>query len=212
MWERTVMPDILGILSLSIIYGFTVCSLSCLPTLSVYLMGTGRTFTDGLVGGFYFVAGKMLVYGTWGGLAGGFGMLFGVPAIQNRWMGLFVIVTALAIPLAARTKTTCNCYRQEQRGRRLPLLMLGASTSLVPCPPLAAVLLLAAHKGSVLTGIGYGFVFGAGLIVSPLMAASGSMALISGVIREKVSWIGPYLQGSAMAILLVMGMRIFLEV
>lgn len=206
------MPDILGILSLSIVYGFTVCSLSCLPTLSVYLMGTGRTFTDGLVGGFYFVVGKMLVYGTWGGLAGAFGMLFGVPAIQNRWMGLFIIVTALAIPLAAKTKTGCNCRSPEQRGRRLPLLLLGASTSLVPCPPLAAVLLLAAHKGSVLTGVGYGFVFGSGLIVSPLMAASGSMALISGVIREKVSWIGPYLQGSAMAILLLIGMRILLEV
>jgi len=206
------MPEILSILSLSIIYGFTVCSLSCLPTLSVYLMGTGRTFTDGLVGGFYFVAGKMLVYGTWGGLAGAFGMLFGVPTIQNRWMGLFVIVTALAIPLAAKTKTACNCRRKEQQGSRLPLLLLGASTSLVPCPPLAAVLLLAAHKGSVLTGIGYGLVFGAGLIVSPLMAASGSMALISGVIRQKVSWISPYLQGSAMAILLFMGMRIFLEV
>ncbi len=122
-------------------------------------MGTGQTFKDGLVGGFYFVAGKMLVYGTWGGLAGGFGMLFGVPTIQNRWMGLFVIVTALAIPLAARTKTACNCSRSGQRDRRLPLLVLGASTSLVPCPPLAAILLLAAHKGSVLTGISYGLVF-----------------------------------------------------
>ena len=206
------MPDILGILSLSIVYGFTVCSLACLPPLSVYLMGTGRTFTDGLVGGFYFVAGKMLVYGTWGGLAGGFGMLFGVPTIQNRWMGIFIIVTGLAIPLAARTKTACNCLGPGKHGRRFPLLLLGASTSLVPCPPLAAILLLAAHKGSVLTGIGYGLVFGAGLIVSPLMAASGSMALISGVIRQKVSWIGPYLQGSAMVILLFMGIRIFLEI
>ena len=206
------MPDILGILSLSIVYGFTVCSLACLPPLSVYLMGTGRTFTDGLVGGFYFVAGKMLVYGTWGGLAGGFGMLFGVPTIQNRWMGIFIIVTGLAIPLAARTKTACNCLGPGKHGRRFPLLLLGASTSLVPCPPLAAILLLAAHEGSVLTGIGYGLVFGAGLIVSPLMAASGSMALISGVIRQKVSWIGPYLQGSAMVILLFMGIRIFLEV
>jgi hypothetical protein len=64
----------------------------------------------------------------------------------------------------------------------------------------------------VLTGISYGLVFGSGLIVSPLMAAGGSMALISGVIKQKVSWIGPYLQGSAMVILLFMGMRIFLEV
>jgi len=206
------MPDIMGILSLSIVYGFTVCSLSCLPTLSVYLMGTGQTFRDGLVGGFYFVAGKMIVYGTWGGLAGGFGMLFGVPTIQNRWMGIFFFFSALAIPLAAKTKTACTCRRTGQQGSRLPLLLLGASTSLVPCPPLAAILLLAAHKGSVLTGVGYGLVFGAGLIVSPLMAASGSMALISGVIRQKVSWIGPYLQGSAIAILLFMGMRIFLEV
>jgi hypothetical protein len=44
------------------------------------------------------------------------------------------------------------------------------------------------------------------------MAAGGSMALISGVIKQKVSWIGPYLQGSAMVILLFMGIRIFLEV
>jgi hypothetical protein len=121
------MHDITGIFTLSVVYGFTVCSLSCLPALSVYLMGTGQTFKDGLVGGFYFVAGKMLVYGTWGGLAGAFGMLFGVSTIQNRWMGLFVIVTALAIPLAARTKTACNCRSSRQRGRRLPLLLLGAS-------------------------------------------------------------------------------------
>jgi thiol:disulfide interchange protein DsbD len=206
------MPDILGIFSLSIVYGFTVCSLSCLPALSVYLMGTGGTFKDGLVGSFYFVAGKLLIYGTWGGLAGTFGMMFGVPSIGSRWMGFFVIVTALAIPLAARTKTACNCHRSWQQGRRLPLLLLGASTSLVPCPPLAAVLLLAEHNGSVLTGISYGLVFGSGLIVSPLIAAGGSMALISGVIRQKVFWIGPYLQGSAMAILLFMGMRILLEV
>ena len=94
----------------------------------------------------------------------------------------------------------------------LPLLLLGVSTSLVPCAPLAAVLLLAAHKGSVLTGISYGLVFGSGLIVSPLMAASGGIALISSTIRQKVSWIGPYLQGTAMVILLFMGIRILLEV
>ncbi len=206
------MSDLLGIFSLSVVYGFTVCSLSCLPTLSVYLMGTGNTFKDGLVGGFYFVAGKMLVYGTWGGVAAIFGMMFDLPMLQGRWMGLFIIMAALAIPLAARTATACNCHRSGQHGRRLPLLLLGASTSLVPCPPLAAVLLLAAQKGSVLTGISYGLVFGSGLIVSPLVAAGGGMALISGVIRQKVSWIGPYLQGSAMAILLFMGMRILFEV
>ena len=208
------MPDILGIFFLSLVYGFTICSLSCLPALSVYLMGTGRTFKDGLVGSLYFVGGKLLVYGTWGGLAGAFGMLFGVPAIQGRWMGLFIIVTALAIPLAVgKTKAkACDCRQPLQHGRRLPLLLLGASTGLVPCPPLAAVLLLAVDKGSVLTGISYGLVFGSGLIISPLVAAGGCMALISGVIRQKVAWIGPYLQGSAMLILLFMGMRIFLEV
>ena len=129
-------------------------------------------------------------------------------------MGIFVILTALAIPLTAhsKTKAACNCKRSGQQGRRLSLLLLGASTSLVPCPPLAAVLVLAAHKGSVMTGISYGLIFGAGLMVSPLMAAGGSIALISGVIRRKVVWIGPYLQGSAVAILLIMGLRIFFEV
>ena len=208
------MPDILGIFSLSLIYGFTVCSLSCLPTLGIYLMGTGQTFKDGLVGSFYFVAGKLLVYGTWGGVAALLGRMFEISMVQGRWMGIFVILAALAMPLTAHSKAkkTCNCKRSRLQGRRLSLLLLGASTSLVPCPPMAAVLLLAAHKGSVMTGVSYGLVFGSGLIVSPLVAAGGGMALISGVIRQKVGWIGPYLQGSAMAILLFMGLRIFFEV
>ena len=206
------MSDIAGILTLSVVYGFTVCSLSCLPSLSVYLIGTGQTFKDGLVSGLYFVAGKLLIYGAWGGLAGGFGRVFELQAYQSRWMGLIVIVAALAMPLAGRISPACSCNRPWQHGRKLPLLLLGISTSLVPCAPLAAVLLLAAHKGSVLTGISYGLVFGSGLIVSPLMAASGGIALISSTVRQKVSWIGPYLQGTAMLILVFMGIRIFLEV
>lgn len=207
------MPDITGVFMLSVIYGFTICSLSCLPSLSVYLMATGQTFKDGLLGSLYFIAGKLLIYGTWGGLAGGFGRMFELPAYQSKWMGLLVIITALAIPLAGRTiSPRCSCSNPWQQGRRMPLLLLGISTSLVPCSPLVAVLLLAAHKGSVLTGTIYGLVFGSGLIVSPLMVASGAIALISSTIRQKVSWIGPYLQGTAMVILLVMGMRILLEV
>ncbi len=208
------MPDFLGIFSLSVIYGFTVCSLSCLPTLGVYLMGAEQTFKDGLAGGFYFVGGKLLVYGTWGGAAALLGRMFEISILQGRWMGIFVILTALTIPLTAhsKTKAACNCKRSGQQCRRLSLLLLGASTSLVPCPPLAAVLVLAAHKGSVMTGISYGLLFGSGLMVSPLVAAGGSMALISGVIRRKVAWIGPYLQGSAVAILLIMGLRIYFEV
>ena len=206
------MHDITGIFTLSVVYGFTVCSLSCLPSLSVYLLGTGQTFKDGLIGGLYFVAGKLLIYGTWGGLAGGFGRVFELQAYQSRWMGLIVIIAALAMPLAGRISPVCSCSKPWQRGRRLPLLLLGISTSLVPCAPLAAVLLLAAHKGSVLTGISYGLVFGSGLLISPLMAASGGIALISSTVRQKVSWIGPYLQGTAMVILLFMGLRIFLEV
>ncbi len=75
---------------------------------------------------------------------------------------------------------------------------------------MAAILLLAADKGSVFTGISYGLIFGAGLIISPLVAASGSMALISGTIRQKVNWIGPYLQGVSMVIMFGMGLKILL--
>ena len=207
------MHDVLAVLSLSILYGFTVCSLSCLPSLGIYLLGTGRTFRHGLIGGLYFVAGKMLVYGTWGGLAGGFGGMLDLQAYQNRWMGLLVIAAALAIPITGRNASrTCSCRSLWQKSTNLPLLFLGASTSLVPCAPLAAVLLLAANKGSVLTGIGYGLVFGFGLIISPLMVSSGAVALVSSTVRQKVTWISPYLQGTAMAILFIMGIRIFLEV
>ncbi len=103
--------------------------------------------------------------------------------------------------VSRKAKASCRCQQIRRTGKRLPLIALGASTSLVPCPPMGAILLLAANKGSVFTGITYGLVFGAGLMISPLVAASGSIALISDTIRQKVNWIGPYLQGVSMAIM-----------
>jgi len=208
---ETGMTEYTSLITLSIVYSLTICSLTCLPSIGIYLMGAGQGFRDGLVSAFYFIGGKLLIYGTWGGLAGGFGQVIELSPSQTRWSGLLVIAAALAMPFVSRkTKASCRCQQIRRTGKRLPLIALGASTSLVPCPPMAAILLLAANKGSVFTGITYGLVFGAGLMISPLVAASGSMALISDTIRQKVNWIGPYLQGVSMAIMFGMGLKILL--
>ncbi|MDH3328283.1 MAG: hypothetical protein OEM01_03530, partial [Desulfobulbaceae bacterium] len=73
-----------------------------------------------------------------------------------------------------------------------------------PCPPLVAVFLLAANNGTVLTGMSYGFFYGLGLIVSPMLIVGGGFAMISEKIKQEAKGFVPYMQGLAMLIMMVM--------
>ena len=200
------MGEATGIFLLGLAYGATVCSLTCLPCLGTYLMGCGNGFRDGLIASMFFMLGKVACYTIFGGLAGLLGHVLTLTAGQQRIItGLALIGAALILPFIS----SGSCKQQHgTAGKRTSLLLLGMATSLTPCPPLAAILLLAAKDGSWLIGAGYGFLYGTGLMLSPLLVAGGGLALIAKRIRLEYAGFKPWLQGAAMLIMIIMGMQV----
>ncbi len=198
------MPDGFGLFLLGLSYGATVCSVTCLPYLGPYLMGTGKGFADGVFAAFAFLFGKLCTYAALGGVAAFIGRTFAIGGTQKMIMGMILIGTALTLPLVARG----GCRRRCQViGKRVSLFMLGAASSLVPCPPLAAIFLLAAGQGTVLGGMAYGLLYGAGLLLSPMLIAGGGVALISQNISREAQGFAPYMQGLSMLIMVVMAVE-----
>lgn len=194
-----------GVFLLGLAYGATFCSLTCLPCLGTFLMGCGNGFRDGVIGAMFFMIGKVVSYTLFGGLAGLLGHVMTLSPSQQRVIpGIALIGGALILPFMSPD----SCQRPPAiNGRRSSLLLLGLATSLVPCPPLAAVFLLAARQGTWLAGGSYGFLYGAGLMLSPLLIAGGGLALIAKKIRLELDGRRPYLQGAAMLIMIIMGLQ-----
>lgn len=201
------MPEIFSLFLLGVVYGLTICSISCLPYLSTYLMSTGKGFKDGIKASFVFISGKLLIYS----MLGGFAAYIGNKLVVNDFLHLkytiggILIVVGLLLPFISKG----GCTKKHQlTGKRLSLFALGVSSSLIPCPSLVSMSLLAANKGSVLIGASYGFVFGMGLMISPLVIASGVISLISKSVKIEVKGFTPWLNALSVIIIIMMGVRI----
>ena len=197
--------DAAGLFTLGLVYGATVCSMTCLSYLGPYIMGTGNGFRDGVISSLSFGLGKICCYVFLGGLAGYLGRQLTYSPGHSLAMGLILIGVAISMPFAAKRGCRDKCH---QGGKRASLLTLGAATSLMPCPPVLAVLTLAAGKGSMLTGMGFGLFYGLGIVISPLLLVGGGLSMISKKLRQEVTSLMPWIQGLAMAIMIVMGANI----
>lgn len=197
--------DAAGLFSLGLVYGATVCSMTCLSYLGPYLLGTGTGFRDGVLSSLSFGLGKICCYVFLGGLAGYLGRELTYSPAQTWAMGLVLIGVALSMPFVARRGCRDKCH---QGSKRASLLTLGAATSLVPCPPVLAILTLAASQGSMVTGMGFGLFYGLGIIISPLLLVGGGLSLVSQKLRQEVKSFMPYIQGLAMTIMILMGAKI----
>ncbi len=205
------MSDLTGLFMLGLLYGTTVCSLTCLPYIGPLLLCTGNGFRDGVVSSLVFISGKLLCYLVLGGVAAYLGHLLDINRVipVTFISGLTLVMVGIMLPFINRGGQ-CQGKRQIM-GRGLSLFVLGISTSLVPCPALATVFMLAAEKGVVISGIGYGLVYGMGIIISPLLIAGGVLSLISRRLKIEVRSFIPYLQGLSAMIIIIMGIRIILQ-
>lgn len=199
------MPDPAGLFALGLSYGLTVCSLTCLPYLAPYLMGTGSGFKNGMANSLCFMSGKLFVYAALGGIAAYIGHSLELGKNSSIIMGVIIVAAGLSIPFINRNKCQKKC---DKAGKNLSMLAMGAGSSLAPCPPLAAIFVLAAQRGSVVEGIFYGLIYGLGLIVSPLIIAGGGLAFISHSIRQQIGPKMKYIEGFTMLLMVSMGLKI----
>ena len=200
-----VEVDAAGLFTLGLIYGTTVCSMTCLSYLGPYLLGTGDGFRDGVISSLSFGLGKICCYVFLGGLAGYLGRELTSSPAQTLTMGIILIGVAISMPFVTKKSCRNKCH---QGSKRATLLTLGAATSLVPCPPVLAILTLAASQGSMVTGMGFGLFYGLGIIISPLLLVGGGLSLVSQKLRQEVKSFMPYIQGLAMTIMILMGAKI----
>jgi cytochrome c-type biogenesis protein len=203
------MHDAFSLTLLGLVYGATVCSFTCLPYLAPYLMGSGSGFGDGFISSLAFISGKICTYGALGGIAAVFGQAFSLNHSHNMIMGITLLCVALTLPLVTRRGCRKRC---QVVGKRGSLFVLGIVSSLVPCPPLAAIFVLAANKGSLFSGIAYGLLYGTGLMLSPMLIAGGGLAMISDKIKKEAQGFAPYMQGLAMLVMMLMAVNMMMTV
>jgi len=201
------MSDLPGFFLIGLLYGSTICSMTCLPFLSPYLLATGRGFRDGVLSSVAYLAGKVITYAVLGACAAAAGRaLFADSEGTLRTIqAATLIITGIALPFIAGK----GCGQKSSvAGRNASLFALGVSTSLVPCLPAASMLLVAAKSGSLLQGSATGFVYGAGIAISPLLIAGGLFGMIAKTVQVEALRFIPLVRGIAALVMVVMGVRI----
>jgi sulfite exporter TauE/SafE len=98
--------------------------------------------------------------------------------------GLLVLVIGLIVVFKPRK--TCGKPRGIQRSSG-HMTILGLATSLMPCPPLYAIMLYAATTQSIAMGALLAFLFGFGTLASPLYYLGGATGWLSARIGQETA-------------------------
>jgi sulfite exporter TauE/SafE len=205
------MAELAGLTLLGILYGSTVCSLSCLPTLGPLLVGEAGGFRQGLGLGASFMAGKVIMYSLLGALAAQVGTQLDLAGRSLRILpGVVLVLTAIYLLAVQRGPCVKKCRPSSKRP--LPFLVLGAATGIAPCAPLAAMMVFAAKTGSIPLGAASGLFFGMGLMLSPMILVGGGLAFLSRKIGVELGAWQPWIRRVAGVVLLLNGVGILLDV
>lgn len=202
------MHDAVHLFLLGLVYGTTVCSLTCLPYLGPYLLATGKGFRDGIRSSLTFISGKIFTYLVLGASAAYLGHILmpeNYPEVRFI-QGTTLIIAGLVLPLI---REGCN-KKSRLMIKGASLFALGISTSIVPCLPLLGLFILAAKSGSLIKGSIYGLMYGLGLILSPTLIAGGILSLVSKVVKVEAKGFIPYLQGISVLLMVIMGIKIIM--
>lgn len=178
--------EIINLFIIGALYGFTTCSLTCLPYLGPYMMGVGGGFKDGMNASLFFIAGKIITYSALSGTAAWLGMelIKGDEDFLKYIISIPLIFIGLMLLFKKDKSSGCSnkpfaSIFHKTANKKTHLFIMGVLTSIIPCVPLSALLLLAIKSGSIFNGALYGLVYGSGLIVSPIVIAGGFFGFIS---------------------------------
>ncbi|MBU1026990.1 MAG: sulfite exporter TauE/SafE family protein [Candidatus Margulisbacteria bacterium] len=175
-----------------LIQGFVIgsgpCIIICAPILLPYIAGTKRTWQEGLKATLVFSLTRLVVYTFMGGVVGYVGyylfQLFqGQIWAKFLWVfaGLFIITLGGLIAFGKGIKNpVCQMLQKQTLANSTKsMLFLGLVIGLSPCLPLLAVLteiMFLAEK--FYQGFLYGFAFGIGTVISPLLLLGALAPLI----------------------------------
>ncbi len=217
----SLIPDIsnpyLGAFTGGLLYGFAVCTASCLPILTSYIAGIGAGFSQGVKVSLIFNSGRILAYALIGGLLGLFSGVFRLfisdtalspfQIYSSFAFGIVTIIIGAAILLKARKP--CNCNQQTNLvpikagkfGFDAGAFSLGLSRGLIICPPLIALLIYSLPFSSPLGTVGIAVLFGLGTTLSPILLLGG----VTGWLLNKAPLFRQWISMAGSAILIALG-------
>lgn len=180
---------LLSILIQGFVIGSGPCMLVCAPILLPYIAGTKRTWQEGFKAALIFGLTRLTVYTLMGGVVGYIGYYL-FQLFYNRLWGLYlwifagilIITLGFLIMLGKGIKNPVCRVLQKQtlEDSTKSMILLGILIGFSPCLPLIAVLtqimFMAEHFYQ---GFLYGFAFGIGTVISPLLILGALTPLIS---------------------------------
>jgi len=164
--------------------------LVCAPILLPYIAGTKRTWQEGLKATLIFGLTRLVIYTLLGGVVGYIGYYLFQLFYNQLWgmylwifAGIFIIALGTLIVLGKGVKNPLCRVLQKQtlEDSTKSMIILGILIGAMPCLPLLAVLteiMFMAER--FYEGLIYGFAFGIGTVISPLLILGALAPLISG--------------------------------
>lgn len=192
------MFDILGALVLGFTYGIGPCTISCAPIVVPLLMASSKNRKEGVISSFVFSFGRVLSYVLLGFITGWVGQTINF-FVSKRILGIFFVLLGIAVLLKFQGKCIIK-NKLKITGYRMSFVS-GFIYGLGPCPPLIALLGMAAQSQSALIGALMGLLFGIGTVISPIII----LGFFSGWIAKQKEFkqVIPYVSG---AFLVLMGL------
>lgn len=203
---------------LGVSMGLTACTVTCLPFMGTWALGRASGQREAYLHTAVFLAGRVTTYTVLAALAGAAGLGL-AQALGGLWGNIVIGVTSIFAGLwllwrpvrkacaALPAPTIAPVHLQRRKADSLPPLFLGAALALTPCTPLASLLALSAHAGSVLQGASYGLAFGLGAAMTPLLVFVPLAGRLGRELRAGRAWLSRWLLWSAAAVLIALGMR-----
>jgi thiol:disulfide interchange protein DsbD len=177
----------IGVLAMGFFYGLTLCSFACLPLVTPYVFGTQQGFRKGFDATAIFIFARVAGYTLLGALAGLAGkVILEHVGLQAPMIFAGLLILAVGIIVAFRPRKACGNHLRTERSSR-HMSVLGFATSLMPCPPLYAIMLYAATTQSMLTGAVLALLFGIGTLASPLYYLGGATGWLSARIGQETA-------------------------
>ena len=184
----------LASLTLGLLYGFTVCTSSCLPYLASYIAGIKAGFRKGLTITAIYNTGRIAAYAVIGTIAGLLRTLVD-EAIFETYQTVFsaifaVVVIVIGISILFKKGSCSTCIPENvepQKGLEgfrqhfdVRAFFMGFSKGFVLCPPLVAFLLYALTNYQANSTV-LAVLFGLGTALSPMLI----LAAVVGWLLEK---------------------------
>lgn len=203
----------LAALTTGLFTGSSYCLAGCAPFISTYIMGTGNGAGDGLRLYIFFISGRIITYVVIGIAAGYMGEILdmkgpGLPFLS----GIFFIISGIILCLRDSSRSKAcggprffKFYKGSINSSSMHLFLAGILLSIVPCPPLIAVMAGSLQYQSVIIGSSVMLLFGLGTMLSPLVLVAGAAGFLSKRIKESAPRNSVFFQRIAGVIIMMMG-------